>query len=77
MNEDSVNTIFNKFKFRKIRDPVHKFIEFDSSIWKIIDTEQFQRLRNIKQLGAAEYVFGGACHSRFEHSLGVAHLGGQ
>ena len=32
------------------------------------------RLRNIKQLGACHYVFPSATHTRFQHSLGVAHL---
>ena len=31
-------------------------------------------MRNIKALGSAYYVFPGACHTRFEHSLGVGHL---
>ena len=31
-------------------------------------------MRNIKGLGLAYYVFPGATHTRFEHSLGVAHL---
>jgi len=57
-----------------IYDPIHGNILIDSLAKKIIDTEEFQRLRNIKQLGCCYYVFPGASHNRFEHSLGVYHL---
>lgn len=40
----------------------------------IIDTEAFQRLRLIRQNGLANYVFHGAEHSRFSHSMGVSFL---
>eukprot|EP00117_Sycon_ciliatum_P003898 scpid93023/ scgid8498/ SAM domain and HD domain-containing protein 1; Dendritic cell-derived IFNG-induced protein; Monocyte protein 5 len=57
-------------------DPVHGHIELDSLLMRIIDTPQFQRLRDIKQLGGAYFVFPGASHNRFEHSIGVSHLAG-
>ncbi|TJY38587.1 HD domain-containing protein [Cohnella pontilimi] len=54
------------------KDPVHHsvFIQ-DPTIWKLIDTPEFQRLRRIRQLGTSYMTFHGAEHSRFSHSLGV------
>ena len=59
-----------------IFDPVHNYIELDRELLDIIDTPEFQRLRNIKQLGIAYRVFIGASHNRFEHSIGVSYLCG-
>lgn len=59
-----------------INDPIHGHIELHPLLIRIIDTPQFQRLRYIKQLGGAYYVFPGASHNRFEHSLGVGYLAG-
>ncbi|XP_071091588.1 deoxynucleoside triphosphate triphosphohydrolase SAMHD1-like [Haliotis cracherodii] len=58
-------------------DPIHGHVELHPLCVKIIDTPQFQRLRFIKQLGACYFVFPGAAHNRFEHSIGVCHLAGQ
>ncbi|WP_125579474.1 HD domain-containing protein [Lacticaseibacillus suibinensis] len=54
------------------RDPVHNYIHVQHQvILDLINTPEFQRLRRIKQLGVADYVFQGAEHTRFTHSLGV------
>ncbi|XP_014890782.1 deoxynucleoside triphosphate triphosphohydrolase SAMHD1-like [Poecilia latipinna] len=58
-------------------DPIHGSVELPPLLVKIIDTPQFQRLRNIKQLGGNSYVYPGANHTRFEHSIGVAYLAGE
>ncbi|XP_058773150.1 uncharacterized protein LOC131647257 isoform X1 [Vicia villosa] len=62
---------------KHIHDNVHGNIFIDSLSLKFIDTEQFQRLRELKQLGFTHWVYPGAVHSRFEHSLGVYWIAGQ
>jgi len=57
-----------------VRDPIHGFIRFNEWEKSIIDHPWFQRLRRIRQLALTDYVFPGASHTRFEHSLGVMHL---
>ena len=57
---------------RVFRDSIHGYIHVDHwIIWKLINSEQMQRLRRIKQLGGTFQVFPTAEHSRFTHSLGV------
>jgi HD superfamily phosphohydrolase len=63
----------------RIRDPLHNLIEFkddqlEQTMWNVIGTEPFQRLRRIRQLGFSEFVFPGATHTRFAHSIGVFHI---
>ncbi|XP_030831748.1 deoxynucleoside triphosphate triphosphohydrolase SAMHD1 [Strongylocentrotus purpuratus] len=64
-------------KAKVFNDSVHGHIEFHPLLVMIIDTPQFQRLRFIKQLGGGYFVFPGAAHNRFEHSLGVCYLAGK
>lgn|GEM_PF-110240 len=57
-----------------IRCPVHGFIHYSPNERVVIDRPVFQRLRNIRQLALTHYVYPGATHSRFEHSLGVMEM---
>ena len=68
--------ILNKKKI--FNDPVYGFITIKSDlIHDIIQHPYFQRLRRIKQLGMADYVYPGAIHTRFHHALGAMHLMGE
>jgi len=58
-------------------DSIHGHIELHPLLIKFIDTCQFQRLRDLKQLGTLYYVYPGACHNRFEHCIGTCYLAGK
>ncbi len=58
-----------------IKDEIHGTIEFNELEEKVIDSIPFQRLRRIKQMSVTNLVYPGANHTRFEHSIGTAHLG--
>ena len=60
-----------------IQDPVHGTIEVSRREIKLIDSQPFQRLRHIKQLGFSELAFPGATHSRYAHSLGAMQIATQ
>ncbi|MDD1724474.1 MAG: HD domain-containing protein [Methanospirillum sp.] len=59
---------------KAIKDPVHGYINVESSLLPLLDTPEVQRLRYIRQLGFSFLVYPGAHHTRFEHSLGTMHL---
>lgn len=56
-----------------IKDPIYGSIGITAKEKEVIETRIFQRLKNIKQLGTANFVYPGANHSRFEHSIGTMH----
>jgi len=59
-----------------IKDPIYGYIRLSDVEKTIIDTLAVQRLRRIRQLAGAEYVYPAANHTRFEHVLGAMYLAG-
>ena len=54
-----------------IRDPIHGAIAITADERALVDSPQYQRLRNVKQLGFADLAFPGATHTRYAHGLGA------
>jgi deoxynucleoside triphosphate triphosphohydrolase SAMHD1 len=62
---------------KNIHDSIHGYIDLSYFALQIVNDSKFQRLRNLKQLGACCYVFPNATHTRFEHSIGTYYLAGE
>lgn len=62
--------------FSAINDAVHGVMSVDPeyirNIKDVVDTNIFQRLRHIKQLGLVNLVFPTANHTRFSHCIGCS-----
>jgi len=58
----------------EIKDPVHGYVYITEQEKEIIDSYPMQRLHRLRQLAGSEYVYPGANHTRFEHSIGVMYL---
>jgi HD superfamily phosphohydrolase len=66
-------TMNNKLKI--FNDPVYGFVSVPHGLLlDLVDHPHFQRLRRIRQVGLAHYVYPGALHTRFHHALGALHL---
>jgi HD superfamily phosphohydrolase len=61
----------------EIKDPVHGYVYVTEDEKAVIDSYPVQRLHRLRQLAGAEYVYPGANHTRFEHSVGVMYLAGR
>lgn len=58
----------------KVLDPVHGFIDVTEVESKLIELPIFKRMQNIKQLSLTNWIFPGAEHTRYIHSLGVMYI---
>jgi HD superfamily phosphohydrolase len=61
------------FKYKK-PDVIWNSIGITDTEDKVIRTESFSRLKQIRQMGVAAVTFTGALHTRYEHSLGVMYV---
>lgn len=61
---------------KNIKDPLYGSIYLPKLLMQFVDTPIFQRLRRLRQLGPVHHVYPSMNHTRFEHSIGVAHLAG-
>lgn len=66
-----------EFVDKPIYDNVQGFVRVTKCEMEIINSPFFQRLREIRQLGFASYVFPGATHNRLSHSIGVLAIVGK
>jgi HD superfamily phosphohydrolase/uncharacterized protein YjbK len=63
-----------QLKEKIIRDTIHGNISFNPKFINIIDSPEFQRLRRIRQVSTAFFIFPSAEHNRFSHSIGTYHV---
>jgi HD superfamily phosphohydrolase len=69
--------MLGSFARKRVSDVIHGPIGLSELELDLIQSPAYQRLRGIKQLGLAHYVYPSADYSRFSHSLGVCHVTGQ
>ncbi len=67
----------SKTYWGEIKDPVYGYVYITEDEKEVIDSYPVQRLRRLRQLAGAEYVYPGANHTRFEHSVGAMYLAGR
>jgi HD superfamily phosphohydrolase len=59
---------------KAIKDSVWGMMSFNAAAMRLIDSPVIQRLRRIRQLGFSYLTYPSAEHSRFIHSIGMAHV---
>lgn len=77
MKNRGLNEMIDADDTSVFRDPIHGLVLVYPWERKLIDTEEFQRLRRIHQLSMTYLIYHGAEHTRFGHSIGVMHIAGR
>ena len=73
-NTSRSNIVADPHRTYEFRCPIHGFVKLNAWERDIVDHWAFRRLRRIRQLAWTDYVYPGAMHTRFEHSLGVLQI---
>ena len=74
---DEIESLGFNSKSKDIFDIVWGTVELSAVEISLIDSPLIQRLRNIRQLGFAHYVYCNADYSRFAHTIGVVEVAGR
>ena len=74
---DDLSDNYNYAEDKEIFDVIWGPVEFNAGEIVLLDSPILQRMRKIKQLGLASYVYCGADYSRFAHTIGVFYLSGK
>ncbi|MEW6055718.1 MAG: HD domain-containing protein [Bdellovibrionota bacterium] len=77
MAQKAEKSSFPRRNWGQLYDNIYGFIRLTATEEAIINSPYFQRLRWIKQLGFANYIFDGAEHTRFAHAVGAMHSADQ
>jgi HD superfamily phosphohydrolase len=62
-----------QFRRKEVNDPLWGTISLSPIEVALLDTPLLQRLRYIRQLGVVHWIYPGAGHTRFEHTIGALH----
>ena len=68
--KDVINYLRDAFDI-PLRDPLWKHVYLNDAFQKLVYSQPFLRLGQIRQLSCATLVYPGARHTRLEHSIGV------
>src|ERR1039458_4952885 len=68
---EPVKSLEQIFARKEINDALWGTISLTPVEVAILDSPLLQRLRSVRQLGVVHWVYPGAVHTRFEHTLGV------
>lgn len=74
---ENLSDNYNYAEDKEIFDVIWGPVEFNAGEIVLLDSPILQRMRKIKQLGLASYVYCGADYSRFAHTIGVFYLSGK